>query len=297
MDQGLPPSTLIDDTPISYDIPGSDKPWEPANYDKKFYGPLTLREAITYSRNVVTVKLAEQIGIDRVIGFARLLGIYSPLERNLSLALGSSGLSPLELTSAIGVYANQGVRIEPMAIRSIVSASGQVIEQHQPEGAQVITPETAYLVTNMMEDVIQKGTGQGAKVLERPLAGKTGTTNDFTDAWFVGFAPNLVTGVWVGFDSMKPLGSRETGARVALPIWVNYMGASLRKLPVENFTIPEDIVFAKVDPDTERLALPTSTHFVVEVFRKGTEPTEFATGSPFGHFRSGRLLEAGDTVD
>src|SRR3990172_5636588 len=114
----------------------------------------------------------------------------------------------------------------------------------------------------MMEDVIQKGTGQGAKVLERPLAGKTGTTNDFTDAWFVGFAPNLVTGVWVGFDSMKPLGSRETGARVALPIWVNYMGASLRKLPVENFTIPEDIVFVKVDPDTERLALPTSTHFV-----------------------------------
>ncbi|MBI5198340.1 MAG: PBP1A family penicillin-binding protein [Nitrospirae bacterium] len=297
LDQGLTPVTMFDDAPISYDIPGWDKPWMPENYDKKFYGPITLREALTFSRNVVTVKLVENIGIDRVINFARTLGIKSPLERNLSLSLGSSGLSLMELTSAYGVYANQGIGIEPMPLYSITNASGKILEQHFPQGSQAISPQTAYLITNMMEDVIQKGTGRGARVFGRPLAGKTGTTNDFTDAWFIGFTPNIVTGVWVGFDSIQSIGDRETGARAALPIWINYMQEAFKKVPEQPFSIPEEIVFLKVDPNDGLLASPTALDFTVEVFRQGTEPTSFSRPAFLQPPRRGRYIGEEDVID
>jgi penicillin-binding protein 1A len=295
LDQGLTAATLFDDSPISYDIPGWDKPWQPENYDKKFYGPITLREALTFSRNVATVRLAQKIGIDKVLDLAQSVGIKSPIARNLSSALGSSGVSLMELTSAIGVFANQGVRVEPLSIQSISDASGAVLETHYPEGTQVISPQTSYLITSLMEDVIQHGTGRGAKVLGRPLAGKTGTSSDFTDAWFMGFAPNIVTGVWVGFDTLKPIGNKETGARAALPIWVDYMRTALQKLPEEPFSIPEEIVFDKIDPDTGLLAPPGSDDFMVEVFRVGTEPTTLSP--PGAPPRRGRLLEMEEFVD
>jgi penicillin-binding protein 1A len=296
MELGLTPVTLFEDAPVSYEVPDRMEPWTPENYDKKFYGPITLREALTYSRNVVTVKLVEQLGIGNVIDFARALGIKSPLDRNLSLSLGASGVSVMELTSAVGVYANEGIRIEPMAIYSIEDASGNRLETHFPQGAQVISPQTAYLITNMMEDVIQQGTGRAARSLGRPLAGKTGTTNDFTDAWFIGFSPNLVTGVWVGFDSIQSLGDRESGARVALPIWMNYMQQALQKIPEKPFTIPEGIIFLKIDPDTGLLARPTSLDFVVDVFRQGTEPTAFTPYSWFYAPRRGRFIGREDEL-
>jgi len=273
IDRGLTPATVIEDAPIRYNIPGWDKDWEPQNYDGKFYGPVTLRDALAFSRNVVTIKVAEKIGIDHVIDFARNMGIKSNLERNLSLALGSSGVSLLELTSAYGVFANGGVRVEPIFIKYITDNNGKIIYRTSPMAREVLSRQTAYILTSMMEDVIQKGTGRSARVLGVPLAGKTGTTNNFTDAWFVGYAPNLVTGTWVGFDDLKSLGHGEAGARAALPIWISYMRRALEKIPPMVFPIPEDIVFAKIDPANGLLAPPNLTDFEVEIFKKGTEPT------------------------
>lgn len=277
IDRGFTPATVIEDAPIRYSIPGWDKDWEPENYDGKFYGPMTLRDALAFSRNVVTIKLAEKVGIDHVIDFARNMGIKSNLERNLSLALGSSGVSLLELTSAYGVFANEGIRVEPLFIKYITDNSGRILDRSSPVAQEALSRQTAYILTSMMEDVIQKGTGRGARVLGAPLAGKTGTTNNFTDAWFVGYTPNLVTGTWVGFDDIKPLGHGEAGARAALPIWITYMRTALGKISPMVFPIPEDIVFVKIDPANGLLAPNNLTDFEVEIFKKGTEPTSVST--------------------
>ncbi|HXC61030.1 MAG TPA: PBP1A family penicillin-binding protein, partial [Nitrospiria bacterium] len=203
MDAGLSPSTIVVDAPVIFDDPVLDKVWKPVNYEGKFYGPISLREALAHSRNVATVRLLERVGIKNAIEMARKAGITSPLTYDLSLALGSSSLSLSEMVSGYGVFANQGIRAEPFSILLVTDSNGQSLENHVPLSQQVITKETAYMVTNMMEDVIQKGTGWRAKTLGKQLAGKTGTTNDFTDAWFVGFAPNLTAGVWVGFDDQR----------------------------------------------------------------------------------------------
>lgn len=295
IDRGLTPATVIEDSPIRYSMPGWDKDWTPENYDGKFYGPMTLRDALAYSRNVVTIKLAAKIGIDNVISFARQVGIKGNLERNLSLALGSSGLSLMELTSAYGVFANQGVRVEPVFIKYITDSSGMVLERSNQVAQEVLSRQTAYILTSMMEDVIQKGTGRSARVLGRPLAGKTGTTNDFTDAWFVGYAPDLVTGTWVGFDDVKTLGHGEAGARAALPIWTSYMATALGHIPPMVFPIPEDIVFVKIDPYNGLLAPPNLTDFGVEIFKKGTEPAAVSNISSAA--RPARYIEQDEPVD
>jgi len=273
IDNGLTPATVIEDSPIRYSIPGWDKDWTPENYDGKFYGPMTLRDALAYSRNVVTIKLAEKIGIDNVIGFSKQVGIRGNLDRNLSLALGSSGLSLFELTSAYGVFANQGIRAEPVYIKYVTDNTGKVLERSTSDVQEVLSRQTAYILTSMMQDVIQKGTGRGARVLGRPLAGKTGTTNNFSDAWFIGYAPNLVTGTWVGFDDMRPLGHGEAGARAALPVWISFMSTALERIPAMVFPIPDDIIFVKIDPYNGLLSPPELDDFEVEIFKRGTEPT------------------------
>jgi len=280
MDAGLSPSTIVVDAPVIYNDPVLDKVWKPVNYEGKFYGPISLRNALAHSRNVATVRLLERVGVKNAIEMAKKLGITSPLTYDLSLALGSSSLNLSELVSAYGVFANQGVRAAPFSILLITDSTGQPLESYEASSQQVISKETAYLVTNMMEDVIQRGTGWRAKVLGRQLAGKTGTTNDFTDAWFVGFSPNLVSGVWVGFDDQRSLGDREAGATAALPIWVDYMRQALPSFPIDSFVIPEDIVFAKIDPDTGLLAPPGDENAEVEVFVKGKEPTQYMTPQP-----------------
>lgn len=279
IDNDFTAATVLDDSPISYSIPGWDKDWTPENYDGKFYGPMTLRDALAYSRNVVTIKLAEKVGIDRVISFANRMGIRSNLERNLSLALGSSGVSLIELTSAYGVFANQGIRAEPTFIKYITDNNGRILERSAPVSEDVLSPQTAYIMTSMMEDVIQKGTGRRARGLGGSVAGKTGTTNNFTDAWFVGYTSSLVTGTWVGFDDMRSIGHGEAGARAALPIWIEYMQTSINRLPPSYFPIPEDIMFVKIDPYNGLLASPYLTDFQVEIFRKGTEPNEVSRAS------------------
>ena len=280
LQKGFTPATLILDAPVVYEEEDSDKVWKPENYEKRFFGAITLREALRHSRNAATVRLLEQIGVPPVIELAKNLGITSPLSKDLSLALGSSSVSLEEMTAAYGVFANQGLRLEPYTVTLTKDGKGEIIGQHFFEPRQVISQEMAYLVTNMMMDVIQRGTGRGAKSIGRPLAGKTGTTNSYHDAWFVGFAPNLATGVWVGFDSMKSLGKVESGAHAALPIWTRFMKKSLDPLPVMAFRIPPGIRFTEVDNKTGKRTSKPTQNSMAEVFAAGTEPTNSPPPKP-----------------
>ncbi|WP_447979126.1 penicillin-binding protein 1A [Candidatus Nitrospira bockiana] len=274
---GLSPATMVLDTPVVYEQQDDpDKTWKPENYGKRFYGATSLRNALTHSHNLATVRLLERIGVKSVVDFSRMLGISSPLNHDLSLALGSSSVTLLELTSAYGVFANQGLKLDPYAVALVQDPSGQILEQALFAPRQAIPAETAYLITNVLEDVVQHGTGQQAKSLGRPLAGKTGTTNDYTDAWFIGYTPNLVVGVWVGFDDIRSLGETESGARAALPIWIDFMRQALAQLPEIPFEIPENILFVRIDAETGLLAADHGEAGTVEIFAKGTEPTQTA---------------------
>jgi len=281
-DRGLTPSTVIDDSPISFHtrVGGQLVEWSPRNFDRKFRGPITLRRALENSINVVTVKLLQEVGVDPVVRLAHQVGIESELRREMALALGVSEVTPLELVSAYGVFANGGVRAEPFAIRRVTDQQGRTLEQHVTETQEVMRPETAYVLVNVMKGVIQRGTGVRARVLDRPLAGKTGTTDDATDLWFVGFSPSLVAGVWIGYDIKRSLGSAETGGRLALPIWIQFMQKALTGAEAEDFPVPENLVAVRVDHQTGRPTSPGSSDAIMEYFIKGAEPKPAQAGSP-----------------
>ena len=268
LEAGFTPASRIDDSPITYPVGRNGNAWKPENYDRKFRGPTTLQQAVEESVNVVTVKLQERIGVQRTIQVARRLGIQSALTTDLTLALGSSDLTLLELTSAYGALANQGVWVAPTTIRYITDAQGRLLEEFVPEGREALSPETAYVMTHMLRGVVERGTGQAAKSLGRPVAAKTGTTNDYSNAWFIGFTPRLVTGVWVGYDRPRSLGKDETGSRVAVPIWTAYMARVLGDSPKEDFPVPERITFAPVDLDASNECV----RVVTMAFVRGTEP-------------------------
>jgi penicillin-binding protein 1A len=275
VNQGMSPASVVLDAPVVYEQVEEEKTWRPENYGKRFHGMVSLRDALAQSHNLATVRLLDKVGIKNVVDFSRQIGITSPLAADLSLGLGSSSVGLMELTSAYGVFLNQGSRAEPFAILSVLDNGGKVLEQQEPKPQEVISKETAYLITNMMEDVVQKGTGQAAKTLGRPVAGKTGTTNEFINAWFIGGTPNLVVGTFVGFDDRRTLGETESGAHAALPIWINFMKEALKSLPVVPFTIPEGITFVKVDPATGLLNSEQEDQpGNVEIFARGSEPTQ-----------------------
>jgi penicillin-binding protein 1A len=275
MSQGMSPASVILDAPVVYEQEQDEKTWKPENYGRKVHGMVSLRDALAHSHNLATVRLLDKVGIKNVIEFAKTVGITSPLAADLSLGLGSSSVGLMELTSTYGLFLNQGTRVEPYAILFVKDNAGNVLELTEPHPQEVISKETAYLITNMMEDVIQKGTGQAAKGIGRPIAGKTGTTDEFINAWFIGGAPNLVTGIYVGFDDRRSLGETESGAHAALPIWINFMQKALKPLPVMAFTIPEGITFVKVDPATGLLEEEEEGEAsTVELFTKGSEPTQ-----------------------
>src|SRR5947208_11108533 len=280
LEAGLTPATQIDDSPVSYAVGPNGQAWKPENYDRKFRGPTTLQQAIEESVNVVTVKLQERVGINKTVQVARRLGITSPLDINLSLALGTSDLSLPELTSAYGALANQGVWMPPVTVRYITDAQGKLLEEHVPEGREAVAPETAYVIAHMLRGVVERGTGQAAKVLGRPIAAKTGTTNDYSNAWFIGFTPRLATGVWVGYDRPRSLGRDETGSRVAVPIWVSYMGKILVDSPKEDFPVPDRVATLLVDEDPSGECIRP----VPMAFIKGTEPQVACSG--FGQRRA-----------
>ncbi len=273
LDHGFTPASIIVDEPVTY-YGGPKGEWTPENYDHKFYGPTTLREALTYSRNVVTIRLVEAIGINNVLDFARTIGVKGEMPRDLTIALGSLSITPLDLALCYSVFANYGIKVKPIAIKYITDSKGRILESNEPEAEEVISPQTAFLITSMMEDVVRNGTGWRAKVLGRPVAGKTGTTNEYKDAWFVGYTPDLVSVVWVGFDDMRPLGPQETGARAASPIWASFMKDILNDEP-EEFSLPDGIVSCIVDPATGLLSRDESAG-IKEYFKEGTEPKQFS---------------------
>jgi penicillin-binding protein 1A len=269
------PATIIMDSAIVYKDEERDFTWKPRNYKETFYGPTLLRNALAKSRNLVTIKILQDIGVDYAIDYAKKLGIESNLSRDLSIALGSSGISLLELLRAYSVFANQGYLVEPVFILKVVDRNGKVLEEMAPERKKVIDESTAYIMTNLLEGVVKYGTGWRIKALKRPVAGKTGTTNNLFDAWFVGFTPEYITGVWVGLDEEAPMGKGETGSRAASPIWLGFMQRALEGKPVQLFQAPDDIVFAKIDADTGLLPVPESKNVVFECFKEGTVPTEY----------------------
>jgi penicillin-binding protein 1A len=272
------PASVLIDGPQVYASPGL-QPWKPQNAEKEEYrGPVRLRVALAHSLNTVASQLVDvqRGGVDpaQVVTFAHDAGIESTLEANPSLALGTSVVSPLELTNAYATFASGGRRMAPQLIKKV----GNDAEPEAAKAAiQAMKPELAYLVTSMMTSVIEEGTAISAKgKLKRPAAGKTGTTNSHRDAWFVGFTPDLVTGVWVGFDDMRELGRGEQGARAALPMWVDIMGTALKAVPPAPFTQPPGVVVQKIDPVTGLLAPPGAANGLDEVFLEGTAPTQVA---------------------
>ena len=283
MDHGFTPASIINDEPVVY-YGGPRGEWSPENYDHKFYGPTRLREALTYSRNVVTIKLVEAVGIDDVIDFARLLGFQGEIPRDLTISLGSMSVTPMELALCFNVFASGGMKMKPIAIKYIIDSRGRVLESNEPDAEEVISPQTAFLITSMMEDVVKYGTGWRAKALGRPVAGKTGTTNEYRDAWFIGYTTDLVSAVWVGFDDTRPLGPQETGARAASPIWVSFMKNVLGGEPRE-FSLPDDgIVSNFIDPATGLLS-KDETRAIREYFKEGTEPKQFAPSTSIWKIR------------
>jgi len=271
LDKEMTPSTRIDDSPIMYPDPSKpDGYWKPKNFDGKFHGPTTLRDALIHSRNIVTIKILEKIGIDYAAAYASNMGISSNIDRNLSMALGSSVVTLQDMVRGYGVLANGGKKVTPYFIKKIVDRTGQVFEENQPKIEQVIDPKIAFIASYIMEGVIQSGTGTRVRSIGRPAAGKTGTTNDMRDAWFFGFTPSLVAGVWVGFDQERYLGKQEVGGRAAAPIWLYFMEKAVQGTPIESFPIPEGIVFVKVNPKS---GAPAADGSLYEAFLEGTTPS------------------------
>ena len=319
LDKGFTPATLIDDSPIEY--PGGiGKTWAPKNYDGIYRGPVTMREALTNSINMVSVKILDSIGVQYAIDYAKKLGITSPLSDNLTLALGASSVTPLELTNAYATFASGGYRLTPYALIKVTDRRGQVLEeisqpmlpvfapqtsaatQPSPDGlpandlnqipsapgaeafspvtsiqkellpVQVISPETAFVITSLMQSVVQSGTGRRALGVGRPVAGKTGTTNDMKDAWFVGFVPQIVAGVWVGYDQEKSLGASGSGGQAAAPIWTDFMKKAVAGLPAEDFKAPASITPVSVNPANGRLVPDSTSGSIREYFISGSEP-------------------------
>ena len=320
---GYTPASIVYDTPIVYEDNETGRTWKPENYSEKFYGPITLRQALARSRNVATIKVLREIGLAPVLEMAEALGIGASLEPNLSLALGSSEVTLAELVRAYATFAAGGRRITPVFILEVLDRDDQLLEgevallDRQPAEAsdgepevppsweQIIDeiresvdreddpdalppgygldPVTAYLMTDMLRAVVQEGTGFRVRALKRPMAGKTGTTNELNDAWFIGFSPSIVAGSWVGYDSARNLGKNETGSRAASPIFVDYMREVLKDTRPEEFAIPEEVEFARIDRKTGLRAAAGDSAALFQPFRAGTAPLEFSrTTGPNG---------------
>ena len=282
-DKPYTPATLIEDSLVSLVV--DDGVWTPQNYDKKYHGTVTLRTALEKSLNVATVRLADELGIHRVIETAQAMGIRSPLKAVPSLALGTSEVSALELATAYATIGNGGLRVEPLAIKEVVSENGHVLERRTFEMTPVLTPQQAFLLTHLLVGVVERGTARGVHRMgfSRPVAGKTGTTNAYKDSWFVGFTPNLLGLVWVGFDNnpadefedvSMDQGFQMTGASAALPIWTDFMKQAMIGLPVNPFIAPPGIVFKSIDPKSGLLSNQTCPGGIREAFVQGTEPRQ-----------------------
>ncbi|MBM3556156.1 MAG: penicillin-binding protein 1A [Alphaproteobacteria bacterium] len=293
LEQGFTPSTRILDGPISFEQGPGLPLWEPKNYDRKFEGPATFRRDVEKSRNVPTVRLAAHIGPDKVVDIALRFGIYDKLQPHLSFSLGAGETTVMRLTAAYAMMVNGGKRVVPSLIDRVQDRNGRTLWRHDrrrcqlcanvdwrgqeapdlpDERAQVVDPATAYQMVNILTGVIDRGTATRLKSVGKPLAGKTGTSNDSNDTWFVGFTPDLAVGVYVGFDQPRSLGARETGGAVAAPVFGAFMQAALAEQPATPFRIPPGVRLVRVDPESGLPALPGARNVILESFRPGTEP-------------------------
>ncbi len=275
------PTSILMDTPEVYRASLRGSAWKPRNFERVFVGPVTLRYALAHSINTIAVKIGSDLGVDSIITVARALGIQSDLSRNLSLTLGASEVTPLELTNAYASFAAGGRAADPVFITSVVDPAGEPLHLAEPpEPVQAIGAAEAFVMTSLLRSVVEEGTGKKALRLNRPLAGKTGTANQQRDGWFVGYSPDLAAGVWVGFDDHSRMGTGwAQGAGTALPIWVMFMEAALSSRPRKDFRAPPGVVFARVDPDNGLLASPRLVGSRLEVFVEGTEPRSLSSRS------------------
>jgi penicillin-binding protein 1A len=316
LEKGYTPATIIVDSPIVYQ--DADSKWKPSNFEEKFYGDTTFRQALIHSRNVPTIKILQQIQIPYFLDYAKRIGVTAQLPSDLSISLGSASLSLMDLTKIYALFPRLGRKVNPIFYTKIKDRDGKIIEEQKPRtsapaeaiakaapepaasaspaaapalavtaGApvfpayplendpdQVMDPRIAYVMTHLMTEVVSYGTGHEAQQLGRPAAGKTGTTSDFIDAWFMGFTPHVVTGTWVGFDNHRTIGKLETGARAALPIWLQYMNEAVKSYNSDDFKVPSGVVFSSIDQSTGKLAPPNSLRAIQEAFVEGTQPQQ-----------------------
>ena len=273
VDQGHTTTSVLQDEPVSFEAGPNQPRYRPRNYDNQYKGPVTLRHALETSRNVPAVWIMNEVGPEVVVDFARRVGFSSPIPAYLSVALGSAEATLMEVTSAYSVFPSQGRRMLPFLIDRVVDRNGRLLEENRPQSRDALRPDTAYIMVSLMRGVVQRGTGRRALRLNWPVGGKTGTMDDYTDAWFVGFDPDVTVGVWVGHDEKKTMGNGEEGARVALPIWMDFMEAYVgdrEEKPA--FDPPTNIVFVSVDPETGEPAEPGTFRPIEEAFIAGTEP-------------------------
>ncbi|MFN3464321.1 MAG: penicillin-binding protein 1A [Terricaulis sp.] len=301
LDYGLTPATLVDDAPLAIEA-GDGSNWSPENYTREFYGPTTLRRGLEMSRNAMTARVAYEMGPERILDYGRRLGVYGDRTPAVfALALGAGETTLLRMTTAYGMFVNGGRQISPILIDRIQDRTGaSVFRRDQREcpqcsaewsgqraptlpdaRAQVLDAVTAYQIVSMAEGVVQRGTATTVNSLGFPLGGKTGTTNDYKDAWFIGFSPDLVVGVWAGFDTPRDMGEGETGGRISAPIFRDFMREALRDTPPTPFRIPAGARLVRIDYLTGGLPNASTTQTILEAFRPGTEPTRDVTSSPF----------------
>ena len=273
IDRGYTPTSIIVDEPISFPA-GPDQPeYEPRNYDLKFEGPVTLRHALEDSRNVPAVQMMAELGPEQVVEYAKRMGFASNLPPFLSVALGAAESTLLEITTAYAIFPNQGVRLEPFQVLRVMDRDGNIIEDNRPSAYEALPADTSFIMTSLLRGVVERGTGQQAKVLDWPLAGKTGTVDEYTDAWFVGYDPDVTVGVWVGHDQKMTLGPEEEGARAALPIWIDFMRAYIDdRTDRPEFLQPVNIVHLSVNRLTGDITEPSAPNAIRETFIAGTEP-------------------------
>jgi penicillin-binding protein 1A len=299
---GYTPATIVEDSPMAYYYDGKDwrllegatdqysintaiQPfvgnkdfsiWVPNDFDSKFLGSITLRRALELSRNLASVYLVTRIGPTQVVDVGHKAGIKRNLEAVPSIGLGTSLVSPIEMVSAFSTFGNGGIHVEPFGVLKVVDNQGKVLQEYVPDEQETFTPQTSYVLVNMMKGVVQRGTGSYAARLKRPIAGKTGTSQDSKDMWFIGMTPDLAAGAWMGYDDMTSLPMKDwTGGGTVVPWWTEIMETVLKDQPIRDFPVPEGIVFVTIDPDTGKLALPTCKKKLLEAFIRGSEPSVF----------------------
>jgi penicillin-binding protein 1A len=273
IDSGYTPTTQLMDTPVSFPGGAGQPAYTPLNYDRAFEGPITLRRALEQSRNVPAVRVMDQLGPSQVIAYARRLGLESPLPPYLAVALGAAEATLVEMTSAFSVFPNQGVRMRPYSVLKVSDREGNVLEENRPEPKDAIRADTAFVMTNLLRGVVFRGTATKAAALNWPIGGKTGTTDDYTDAWFVGFDPDITIGVWTGYDLKRTMGPAGTGSDSALPIWIDVMKAWIAtRTEPPTFEPPGNIVFVSVDRGSGSPVVEGTPGAITESFIAGTQP-------------------------